>query len=172
MGHPRHHEEDDVHFHELGGADALIDICGACALVHDLAVNRFVCSPLPLGRGLISAAHGKLPLPAPATLALLEGTPVYAPQPTGASHTDRGGIGRVLADEWGELPTIRLSGVGYGAGTRDDPDRPNLLRVILGEAEPVGQAPISIVETNLDDMNPQLVPDAMHSASRPAPWMW
>ena len=105
--------------------------------MHDLAVNRVVCSPLPLGRGLISAAHGKLPLPAPATLALLEGTPVYGiptdrelVTPTGAA------LAASLADEWGELPTIRLSGVGYGAGTRDDPDRPNLLRVILGEAEP------------------------------------
>ncbi|HYX84514.1 MAG TPA: nickel pincer cofactor biosynthesis protein LarC [Gaiellales bacterium] len=156
--------QDDVHFHELGGADALIDICGTCSLVHDLAVDRLVCSPLPLARGLISAAHGRLPLPAPATLALLEGAPVYGipsdrelVTPTGAA------LAVSLADEWGELPPIRLKGVGYGSGTRDDPGRPNLLRVILGEPELAGQAPISIMETNLDDLSPQLVPDAVDS---------
>jgi pyridinium-3,5-bisthiocarboxylic acid mononucleotide nickel chelatase len=153
---------EDVHFHELGGADALVDICGACALVRDLGVERLVCSPLPLARGLVSAAHGRLPLPAPATMALLEGVPVHGVAagaelvtPTGAA------LATTLADDWGELPPMRLAATGYGAGTRDEPDRPNLLRVILGDAQPAEQPPIAILETNLDDLNPQLVPDAV-----------
>ncbi len=153
---------EDVHFHELGGADALVDICGACALVRDLGVERLVCSPLPLARGLVSAAHGRLPLPAPATMALLEGVPVHGvaagPElvtPTGAA------LATTLADDWGELPPMRLAGTGYGAGTRDDPDRPNLLRVILGDAQAAEPPPIAVLETNLDDLNPQLVPDAV-----------
>jgi uncharacterized protein (TIGR00299 family) protein len=153
---------EDVHFHEVGGDDALIDICGSAALVHSLGIERVVCSPLPIGRGMTRAAHGMLPLPAPAALALLEGAPVYGVPdhqelvtPTGAA------LASSLADAWGELPPLRLGAIGYGAGGRNDDTRPNLLRVILGESELTTTGHISVIETNLDDLSPQLVPDAV-----------
>jgi pyridinium-3,5-bisthiocarboxylic acid mononucleotide nickel chelatase len=153
---------DDVHFHELGSLDTLVDVCGAHLLLADLGVARVACSPLPFARGLTRAAHGVLPLPAPATLALLEGAPLVGVEtelelvtPTGAA------LAATLVDEWGSLPPLTLDRVGYGAGTRDLDDRPNLVRVVLGsEAErPAGRA--VLLETNLDDMAPELVPDAV-----------
>ena len=153
---------DDVHFHELGSLDTLVDVCGAHVLLAHLGVVRVVCSPLPFARGLTRAEHGVLPLPAPATLALLQGAPLVGVEtdaelvtPTGAA------LAATLVDEWGPLPPLTLDRVGYGAGTRDLADRPNLVRVVLGtEAErPAGRA--VLLETNLDDMPPELVPDAV-----------
>ena len=153
---------DNVHFHELGSLDTLVDVCGAHLLLADLRVTRVACSPLPFARGLTRAAHGVLPLPAPATLALLEGAPLVGVEtdaelvtPTGAA------LAATLVDEWGPLPPLTLHRVGYGAGSRDFADRPNVVRVVLGaEAErPAGRA--VLLETNLDDMPPELVPDAV-----------
>jgi uncharacterized protein (TIGR00299 family) protein len=153
---------DNVHFHELGSLDTLVDVCGAHFLLADLRVTRVACSPLPFARGLTRAAHGVLPLPAPATLALLEGAPLVGVEtdaelvtPTGAA------LAATLVDEWGPLPPLTLDRVGYGAGSRDFADRPNVVRVVLGaEAErPAGRA--VLLETNLDDMPPELVPDAV-----------
>jgi uncharacterized protein (TIGR00299 family) protein len=153
---------DNVHFHELGSLDTLVDVCGAHLLLADLRVTRVACSPLPFARGLTRAAHGVLPLPAPATLALLEGAPLVGVEtdaelvtPTGAA------LAATLVDEWGPLPPLTLDRVGYGAGSRDFADRPNVVRVVLGaEAErPAGRA--VLLETNLDDMPPELVPDAV-----------
>jgi uncharacterized protein (TIGR00299 family) protein len=153
---------DDVHFHELGSVDTIVDVCGAHTLLADLGVARVACSPLPFARGLTRAAHGVLPLPAPATLALLRGAPLVGVEtdaelvtPTGAA------LAATLVDEWGLLPPLTLDGVGYGAGSRDFADRPNVVRVVLGiEAErPAGRA--VLLETNLDDMPPELVPDAI-----------
>jgi hypothetical protein len=156
---------EDVHFHELGAVDTLIDIVGAVTLVAELGVQRVVCSPLPLGRGIITAAHGVLPLPAPATAALLVGAPVFGVEldaelvtPTGAAVTS------TLADAWGAIPSMTLRRVGYGAGTLDLRERPNVVRVMVGEeAAPRAAAvrEVVLLETNLDDLSPELVPDAL-----------
>lgn len=153
---------DDVHFHELGSLDTLVDVCGAFVLLDDLEVERVTCSPLPFARGFTRAAHGVLPLPAPATLALLEGAPLVGVEteaelvtPTGAA------IAATVVEEWGALPPLTLERVGYGAGTKDFADRPNVVRVVLGTetTRPTGR--VVLLETNLDDFSPELVPDAV-----------
>jgi hypothetical protein len=153
---------EDVHFHELGAVDTLVDVCGAFVLLDNLDVVRVTCSPLPFARGLTRAAHGVLPLPAPATLALLEGAPLVGMDteaelvtPTGAA------IAAVAVDRWGALPPLVLERVGYGAGTADFPDRPNVVRVVLGEETAGRTGHVVLLETNLDDLSPELVPDAV-----------
>ena len=152
-----------VHFHEVGGVDALVDVCGAVTLLAELRVDTLVCSPLPLGRGLTRSAHGALPLPAPATLRLLEGAAVYGVDadqelvtPTGAA------IVMTLAESVGPIPAMRLRATGAGAGSADPVARPNIVRVLIGEAEQQGaDAAVVLVETNIDDMLPELIPDAV-----------
>jgi uncharacterized protein (TIGR00299 family) protein len=153
---------EDVHFHELGSLDTLVDVCGAFVLLDDLGVDRVTCSPLPFARGVTRAAHGVLPLPAPATLVLLEGAPLVGVDteaelvtPTGAA------IAATVVDEWGSLPPLTLERGGYGAGTRDFADHPNIVRVVLGTeaTRPTGR--VVLLETNLDDFSPELVPDAV-----------
>jgi pyridinium-3,5-bisthiocarboxylic acid mononucleotide nickel chelatase len=155
-------DPDDVHFHELGAADTLLDVCGAVALLEDLGVERVVCSPLPVARGIVAAEHGLLPLPAPATVALLEGAPLYGVEgdlelvtPTGAA------LAATLAERFAELPPLRLERAGYGAGTRDVPHRPNVVRVLIGEELAAPAPEVVLIETNLDDFSPELVPDAV-----------
>ncbi|MDI6809205.1 MAG: nickel pincer cofactor biosynthesis protein LarC [Candidatus Eisenbacteria bacterium] len=151
-------EPSRVHFHELGGLDSIIDVVGAMLFVRSLAVETVFSSALPLGSGFVSTAHGRLPVPAPATAALLEGIPVAFCEsecelvtPTGIS------ILRKLVKRWGDSPTIRIEKVGYGAGESERKTAPNLLRVFLGELEDVQERKtISVLETNIDDMNPQL----------------
>jgi uncharacterized protein (TIGR00299 family) protein len=152
---------DDVHFHELGAVDTLVDVCGAFVLLDDLAVDRVACSPLPFARGLTRAAHGVLPLPAPATLGLLEGAPLVGVDseaelvtPTGAA------IAATVVETWGALPPLVLERAGYGAGTADFPDRPNIVRVLLGVGTTAATGEVVLLETNLDDLVPELVPDA------------
>jgi uncharacterized protein (TIGR00299 family) protein len=152
---------EDVHFHELGGVDTLVDVCGAMVLLGELGVERVACSPLPYSRGLARAAHGLLPVPAPATLGLLRGAPFVGVAteaelvtPTGAA------IAATVVSAWGTLPPLVLEAVGYGAGTRELADRPNVLRVVLGAAE-VREGEVVLLETNLDDLLPELVPDAV-----------
>ena len=154
---------EDIHFHELGAVDTLVDVVGAVTLLEELRIERLVCSPLPMGRGVVRTAHGVMPLPAPATAALLAevGAPVYGVQleaelvtPTGAA------LASTLADAWGAMPAMALERIGYGAGKADHPDRANLVRVIIGQAnEHVVE--VALLETNLDDLSPELVPDAM-----------
>jgi uncharacterized protein (TIGR00299 family) protein len=153
---------EEVHFHELGGVDTLVDVCGAFVLLDSLEVDRVACSPIPFARGLTRAAHGVLPLPAPATLGLLAGAPLVGVgtqaelvTPTGAA------IAAAVVAEWGELPPLTLESVGYGAGTADFADRPNVLRVLLGDEGGAATAAVVLVETNLDDLSPELVPDAV-----------
>lgn len=154
---------DEVHFHEVGAADAVADVCGIAMALETLDIDEFVCSPLPVARGFVDAAHGRLPLPAPATLELLRDAPLKGVDldaelvtPTGAA------VVAALAREFGPVPAMRLSSVGYGAGTRDLPELPNLVRVLVGSrAERYGRAhDISLIETNLDDLSPEFVPDA------------
>ncbi len=152
---------DRVHFHELGGVDTLVDVCGAALLLEELGVERVLCSPLPYTRGLVEAAHGILPVPAPATVELLRGAIVHGVEgvkelvtPTGAA------LAAELAESFGPPPPLVLERVGYGAGTDDFPERPNLLRVLLGAAVSP-PADVILIETNLDDLLPELVPDAV-----------
>ena len=151
------HPIEQIHLHELGGLDTIVDVVGVVMGLHLLGVERVVVSPFPLAHGRITIAHGDFPLPAPATLALLQGAPVVGVEgeretvtPTAAA------ILTTIANAYGHLPRMTPHTVGYGAGTRDDPT-PNVLRVILGTSASPMTAMESIVEleTNIDDMNPQ-----------------
>jgi uncharacterized protein (TIGR00299 family) protein len=154
---------DEVHFHELGSVDTLIDICGTMMLLDDLEIDQVAASPLPYSRGLVDTAHGTLPVPAPATLELLVGIPLTGVETEGELVTPTGAaIAATVVDSWGALPPLTPQAVGYGAGASDFADRPNLLRIVVGSSQPskfYGQ--VSLLETNLDDLNPELVPDAV-----------
>jgi pyridinium-3,5-bisthiocarboxylic acid mononucleotide nickel chelatase len=154
---------EDVQFHELGAVDTVMDVCGVVALLADLGVEALRCSPLPTARGLARTAHGRLPLPAPATLELLKGAPLTGVEEEGELVTPTGAaLASTLASGFGALPTMTLERIGYGAGTRDTAERPNLVRVLVGEALAAGpSAEVSLLETNLDDLLPELVPDAV-----------
>jgi uncharacterized protein (TIGR00299 family) protein len=154
-------DPEQVHFHEVGAVDAIGEVCGVALALEDLGVDRVVCSPLPVGRGFVKAAHGRLPLPAPATLALLEGAPIYGVEvetelvtPTGAA------LVAALASGYGPLPRLTLEAVGYGAGTRDGAELPNVVRAIVGAETGPASRPVSLIEANLDDLIPELAPDA------------
>ncbi len=146
----------EIHFHELGGLDTIIDIVGAVAGVKHLGIEKIYASSLPLGRGFVKCAHGTLPLPAPATLELLKKVPVYGGNieaelvtPTGAAIITN------LAKNFGEMPPMRIESIGYGAGQRDL-SIPNLLRVSVGVMKNAYQEDVvSLIETNIDDMNPE-----------------
>jgi uncharacterized protein (TIGR00299 family) protein len=156
---------DHVHFHEVGGVDALVDIVGSVLGLDYLGVEDIAASAVPLGRGFVTCSHGKLPVPAPATLGILSGVPVYGTDiphelvtPTGAA------IIRSLAQRFDPLPEMVISRIGYGAGRRDLEERPNLLRILLGagsepgagEDQRLAEEQITIVETCIDDMNPEV----------------
>jgi uncharacterized protein (TIGR00299 family) protein len=150
---------DHVHFHEVGAVDALIDIVGFCLGLDRLGVDAIVCSPLPLGRGQVNSAHGLLPLPAPATVALLAGAPVYEFPLPGETVTPTGAaLISTLAASFGAAPAMVLRGVGYGAGTRNDPaGPPNVVRAMLGDDRrlPETAETTYTIEANIDDMNPE-----------------
>jgi pyridinium-3,5-bisthiocarboxylic acid mononucleotide nickel chelatase len=125
---------EKVHFHEVGAVDSIIDIVGAAILIHQLGIKTIKSSPVPVGSGKIHIDHGVYPVPAPATLEILKGVPIEQSDvrfelttPTGAA------IAAVLAEEFGTLPSIKVQSIGYGAGTKTFKDRPNVLRVIIGE---------------------------------------
>lgn len=149
---------DQVHLHEVGALDSIIDIVGAVYALESLGVDRVVASPLNVGGGSITSAHGIYPVPAPATLRLLQGAPIYSgPQrsemvtPTGALLVTS------YASEFGAIPAMKVSAVGYGAGSRDFPDTPNVLRVLIGEADRTAPSPsVVVIEADIDDMNPQI----------------
>ncbi|MGA8087693.1 MAG: nickel pincer cofactor biosynthesis protein LarC [Terracidiphilus sp.] len=151
---------EKVHFHEVGAVDTIVDIvCSAVGCAH-LGVDRWMASPLNVGSGTVECAHGTLPVPAPATLALLGDAPVYASGPAMERVTPTGAaILRMLNVEYASLPAMRISASGYGAGGRDTPSQPNLLRLLVGEdaAEHTGAEQIAILETVIDDSSPQLI---------------
>lgn len=155
-------DPEDVHFHEVGAVDAIGEVCGVALALESLDVERAVCSPLPLGRGFVAAAHGRLPLPAPATLELLKGAPVVGAEvdaelvtPTGAA------LVAGLCDGFGGVPAMTLAASGYGAGTRRFAQLPNVTRVLVGEpAAGTASREAVVIEANLDDLLPELVPDA------------
>ncbi|MFC1830204.1 nickel pincer cofactor biosynthesis protein LarC [Thermodesulfobacteriota bacterium] len=153
--------KDDVHFHEVGGVDALVDIVGTALCMEYLDIDRVIASKIPVGRGFISCQHGTLPVPAPATIAILEGVPVYGTDipyelvtPTGAA------IIVALADSFGAMPNMVVGKTGYGAGERDLENQPNLLRIITGTVQElqtdIQADTITVVETCIDDMNPEV----------------
>jgi uncharacterized protein (TIGR00299 family) protein len=152
---------EKVHFHEVGAVDAIVDIVGACIGFHALGIERFACSPLNVGGGTAKMAHGVLPVPAPATARLLQGAPTFSNgvqrelvTPTGAA------IVATLCDSFGPQPPMTVSAIGYGAGTADLEGQPNVVRIMIGESAQTAASPldeeISIIEANLDDMNPQI----------------
>ncbi len=149
-------DAEQVHLHELGGLDTLVDVVGAVSGVDLLGAEKVICSPIPLGRGFARSAHGRIPVPAPATLALLQGAPVMGIDVEGETVTPTGAaLLTSLASGYGSIPAMTLEATGYGAG-RKDWAIPNVLRVLVGEAEAQGlQESLSLLETNIDDLNPE-----------------
>ena len=159
----------DVHLHEVGGHDAIVDVVGTVAALVDLNPEIVFASPVPTGRGWVEAAHGKLPVPAPAVVELLRGVPLLEGgdgelvTPTGAA------LLRILVDRFGPMPEMAITSIGYGAGDRDLP-RPNVLRVMVGEMASEGQREASaarrgstVLEANIDDMTPELFPHVIET---------
>ena len=153
---------EDIHFHEVGAVDAIVDIVGTCLLLEMLGVERVVVSALPCGSGSIWCQHGWMPVPAPATMELLSGLPVYSVDIQGELVTPTGAaLMTTLADPAtaGKMPAMRVLTSGYGAGKKQfKPDTPNLLRVILGETDDAMDTTpqtVAVLETNLDDQNPE-----------------
>ena len=149
---------EKVHFHEVGALDSITDIVGSCIAFDLLGIEKVYCSPLNLGSGTVEAAHGVMPVPAPATAALVGGIPTYSKGPAAELTTPTGAaIVTTLADEFGTMPAMRIGSVGYGAGDRDFKKHPNLLRVVIGEQSQAREATqIFVIEANVDDMNPQV----------------
>ena len=152
-----------VHFHEVGAVDAIVDIVCAAVGFEALGVDELICSPLNVGGGTVKCAHGDFPVPAPATVELLKGAPVYSSgiqaelvTPTGAA------IVKTLAARFSAFPEMKIQKSGYGAGTRNLPGHANVVRLTIGEAQSsvetnTSQETITVLESNLDDLNPQVV---------------
>jgi uncharacterized protein (TIGR00299 family) protein len=147
---------EEIHFHEIGGLDSVVDIVGAVWGFQQLEIDKLYISSVNVGSGFVRCEHGLLPVPAPATLSLMKGRPIYSSgvemellTPTGAALLTS------LGSEFGRMPGMRVERIGYGAGKKDLP-HPNLLRLIIGEEESIaGKEKVMVVETNIDDMNPQ-----------------
>jgi len=153
---------EEVHFHEVGAVDSIVDIVGAAVGFELLGIDEFACSAMDVGAGQVKTAHGLLPVPAPATAELLRGAPMYTSgisrelvTPTGAA------IATTLSSRYAQIPEMTLRAVGYGAGSADFTEKANVLRILIGEnaTSEAGEhwdAPVSVIETNLDDMSPQI----------------
>jgi len=156
---------EKVHFHEVGAVDAMVDIVCAAVGAEALGVEEWVCSPLNVGGGTVECAHGTLPVPAPATLKLLKNAPVYSSGPKVELVTPTGAaIVKELTRRFDSFPSMKIEKAGYGAGSRDFPSHPNLLRLTIGEVEAALSAPadtVTVLEANLDDLSPQVLAYAM-----------
>jgi pyridinium-3,5-bisthiocarboxylic acid mononucleotide nickel chelatase len=153
---------DKVHFHEVGAVDSIVDIVGAAIGFELLGIDEFACSKLDVGGGVVKTAHGLLPVPAPATAELLRGAPAYSSgierelvTPTGAA------IATTLSTRYAEIPPMTLRSIGYGAGSNDLAEKSNVLRILIGESAhaEAGESwgsPVTVIETNVDDMSPQI----------------
>jgi len=152
---------ETVHFHEVGAVDTIVDIVCAAAGCAALGVDQWLASPLNVGSGTVQCAHGTLPVPAPATLALLGDAPVYAAGPAMERITPTGAVLLKMLDvKYAPLPAMRVAAMGYGAGGRDTPGQPNLVRLLVGDemaAQETAVEPIAIIETVIDDSSPQLI---------------
>jgi pyridinium-3,5-bisthiocarboxylic acid mononucleotide nickel chelatase len=162
-------EPDEVHFHEVGALDSIADVVGVAAALHDLRVDTLSAGPVALGAGTVRTAHGVLPVPVPAVAELAAGWPVSAggqgelTTPTGMA------LVVTLAERSEDLPALRVSAVGVGAGTRDPAGRANVTRVVLGEETARPADPTSttlLLETNVDDLDPRLWPDVLQRLLR------
>jgi uncharacterized protein (TIGR00299 family) protein len=149
---------DQVHLHEVGALDSIIDIVGTVFAIESLAVDRIISSPLNVGSGTVNSAHGLYPVPAPATMRLLAGAPIYSGPQKAEMVTPTGALLiQSYAEAFGTIPPMRVGAIGYGAGTRDIAGTPNVLRVLLGEGDSTAPAhSVVIVEAEIDDMNPQI----------------
>lgn len=146
-----------IHFHEVGAVDSIVDIVGGVFALDILGVDKIIASPVNTGEGTVQCEHGNLPVPAPATLELLKNIPVFSDgvqreltTPTGAAM-----IGQ-FAQSFGSMPLMEVSAIGYGAGSHVIENHPNLLRLVLGEGADSGTDPVLLMETNIDDMNPEI----------------
>jgi hypothetical protein len=151
---------ESVHFHEVGAVDTIVDIVCAAAGAEALGVDHWLASPLNVGSGTVECQHGTLPVPAPATLALLGDAPVYAAGPPMERVTPTGAVVlRMLDVRYQPLPAMRVTASGYGAGGRETPGQPNLLRLLVGEEtdEAAAVEPIAIIESVIDDSSPQVL---------------
>jgi pyridinium-3,5-bisthiocarboxylic acid mononucleotide nickel chelatase len=157
-----------VHFHEVGAVDAIVDVVGACVGFELLGIERFAASPLHVGSGTVEMAHGRFPVPPPAVADLLRGANVYSTDIRGELVTPTGAaIVATLCESFGPVPPMRLLSTGYGAGAREYEKFPNVLRVLVGESEREGEGVVedegardeelTIVETNVDDVSPQVL---------------
>jgi uncharacterized protein (TIGR00299 family) protein len=152
-------DPEEVHFHEVGAVDSIIDVVASVSGIHLLGIEKLFVSRIPVGSGMIASAHGTIPVPAPATIALLKGLPVYDSgqnvemvTPTGAA------LLASLGTSFGPMPPMSIERVGYGVGTRTLSDRPNLVRILIGSsAERAKMDTVVVLESNLDDMNPELL---------------
>jgi hypothetical protein len=153
---------DEVHFHEVGAVDAIVDVVACAAALRSIGPDRVVVSPVPTGRGIVETEHGPIPVPAPAVLELLKGVPVEGRgehelvTPTGAA------LLRAVADEFGPIPPMTIWATGYGAGARDT-EIPNVLRVLVGESVAASNERLVEISANLDDMSPELLPNAIEA---------
>lgn len=148
---------EEIRFHEVGAVDSIIDIVGCLIGIECLGIGAIHVSHIPLGSGFMATDHGRIPIPAPATIELLKGIPVYDPgiklemvTPTGAA------LITCLSDSFGPMPPMVIQKIGYGVGQRDLPESPNLLRILIGEDRPDAETEtVVLLETNLDDTNPE-----------------
>jgi uncharacterized protein (TIGR00299 family) protein len=150
---------EKVHFHEVGAVDSIADIVGACVALDLLEVDEVHASAINVGSGSVKTAHGLLPVPAPATAALLTGKPIYSRGPDAELTTPTGAaLASTLAQSFGPLPAMKIASIGHGAGSRDFKEQPNVLRVIIGERTAAPEATlVSVIEANIDDSSPQVL---------------
>ena len=161
--HAHNEPVDHVHFHEVGALDAIVDVVGAAICFDYLKIDRFVCSPLHVGSGMVQMAHGRFPIPPPAVAELLKGVPFYSTDIQGELLTPTGAaIITTVCSEFGPIPQMTTDTMGYGAGTREHPDFPNVLRVLVGKTEwTATDERLWMLETNLDDASPQIIGHVM-----------
>jgi pyridinium-3,5-bisthiocarboxylic acid mononucleotide nickel chelatase len=187
-------EIEKVHFHEVGAMDAIIDVVGACVGFEILKIEKFVCSKIHTGSGFVKMAHGKFPVPPPAVVELLKNIPIYSTEIEGELITPTGAaIIATVCEEFGQIPEMKIEQTGYGAGTREYKDFPNVLRLFLGEVEPQRRTDakeeyysqvntdehrlktenerpkpenhsLLLLETNIDDLSPQILGFVMERA--------
>ena len=154
---------DKVHFHEVGATDSIVDIMAAAIAIQELGIDAFHFSQIPLGRGITRSQHGPLPVPGPATLELLKGLPVFGVEIDAETVTPTGAaLVRALGKTFGVQPAMTIDKIGYGTGQKEFPTRPNLFRVIVGDADAGwSKEQMLVIETNIDDMNPQFYDHVM-----------
>lgn len=165
-------ELEKVHFHEVGAMDAIIDVVGCCIGFELLGIEKFISSRIHVGSGFVKMAHGKYPVPPPAVAELLQNAPIYSTEIEGELITPTGAaIISTVCSEYGNIPQLKIEKIGYGAGTREYKDFPNALRLMLGEDERISgikknsnSDDLILIETNIDDLSPQILGFVMERA--------